>query len=96
MQVKTMRIVGPALVVLGLIAVSYFLKKAGSDLATVMQDCPGATMRTAECQASQVDVNAVRPIGIGGLVLLVAGLIVVLTAPAITPRAEPNGSSVDT
>lgn len=84
MQVKTMRIVGLMVVVLGLIAVAYFLTKAGSDLATVMQDCPSATMRTPACQRAQVDVNGVRPIGIGGLVLLAAGLIVVLTAPAIT------------
>ena len=93
MQVKTMRIVGAALGVLGLIAIAYFLNKAGSDLATVMQDCPGATMRTPECQASQVDVNEVRPIGLGGLLLLVTGLIVVLAAPAIALRAEPSDAS---
>lgn len=95
MQVNTLRVVGTALGVLGLIAVSYFLKQAGSDLATVMQDCPGATMRSPECQASQVDVNEVRPIGMGGLVLLATGLVVALAAPAIAPRAEPNGSTID-
>ena len=95
MHVKTIRILGLTLAVLGILAIAYFLTRAGSDLATVLQDCPGTTMRTPACQASQVDVNEVRPIGIGGLVLLVTGLVFALAAPAIASPAEPNGSTID-